>query len=65
MNGTSMATPHVAGVTALGAQKLSTPGPLKASQVVARLVASGTTETLAPGFDPDDVGTGLVRAPQS
>jgi subtilisin family serine protease len=65
MSGTSMATPHVAGVAALWAQKLSTPGPLKASQLMARLVASGTTSGLASGFDPDDVGTGLVQAPQS
>jgi subtilisin family serine protease len=64
MNGTSMATPHVAGVAALWAQKLSNPGPLRASQLIARLVASGDTGSLAPDFDPDDVGTGLVRAPQ-
>lgn len=65
MDGTSMATPHVAGAAALWAQKLAQAGPRQASQVVARLIASGRTDALAPGFDPDDVGTGVVQAPQS
>jgi subtilisin family serine protease len=65
MSGTSMATPHVAGVTALWAQKLSTPGPLEATELVARVIASGTSVGLVPGIDLTDVGSGLVRAPQS
>ena len=65
IDGTSMATPHVAGVAALWAQKLSTPGPLVANQLFARLVASGTSQSLLAPFDPTDVGAGLVQAPQA
>jgi subtilisin family serine protease len=63
MNGTSMACPHVAGVAALWAEKIRD-GPFTAAHLTHRLMASGTTQTLKPGFDPFDIGTGLVRAPQ-
>ena len=65
MNGTSMACPHVAGVAALWAEKIMAAGPFTSGHMMARLVASGTTEKLKTGFDPLDIGTGLVRAPQS
>ena len=64
MNGTSMACPHVAGVAALWAEKIRGGGPFTAAHLTHRLMASGTTQTLKPGFDPFDIGTGLVRAPQ-
>jgi len=64
-SGTSMAAPHVAGVAALWAQKLQTVGPLNSNLFTARLVASGSVTGLQPGFDPGDVGTGMVQAPQS
>jgi subtilisin family serine protease len=62
-SGTSMATPHVAGVAALWAEQLIASGQLNAFLLTSRLVGSCSTNSLAPGFDPMDVGAGMVRAP--
>ena len=64
MSGTSMATPHVAGVTALWAEKIKASSSLSALQLTSRLIGSATTEGLQAGLDPFDIGAGLVRAPQ-
>jgi hypothetical protein len=39
-------------------------GPLTGVEWMSRLIGSSTRSGLAAGFDPADIGAGLVRAPQ-
>jgi subtilisin family serine protease len=64
MSGTSMATPHVAGVAALWMQRLAQDGPVPGSQLKARLLASGVRTGLTGTFDVADIGSGMVQSPQ-
>lgn len=63
-SGTSMATPCVAGVAALWAEKLSQENRLHTLDLTARLIGSASANGMAQGFDPLDVGAGMVRCPQ-
>ena len=60
-----MATPHAAGVAALWAEKLALNGQLTPLSLQSKLIGSASFDSLVSSIDPLDVGSGLVRAPQT
>jgi subtilisin family serine protease len=61
-SGTSMATPHIAGVAALWAQKIMLNSVFTAEKVLESLKSFSH---IPPGLDDADVGVGIPQAPQS
>ncbi|MEM9624116.1 MAG: S8 family serine peptidase, partial [Pseudomonadota bacterium] len=65
LSGTSMATPHVAGIAALWASRqMALGGGFSLTALRAQVVASGVLGGIDPSEEADNIGTGIVQAPQ-